>query len=522
MLLAIAIFSTLSALAGVYSPGFLEADGCFHYEYAKYALHEHHLLTDVWGRPFCTAIYCLPANIGGLIGVRLTSLAIALAIGLITWRIAAGQGYRWPALGLLFLLGQPMVFLHSFSELTELPFALLLALAFWAYQKRAWFWMTAVAAFLPTARPEGFGFLLMAATALVLHRRFRYLPLLALPLIGWSSFGWYSHTHTGPWYTQIPRWLPENWPYSSASVYDKGSILHFVALMPAIVSPVAFAALLLGVWRSMASGRRTRGLIDTCRQALLGDDHRRRVQWLIAIIPLGILAGHSLLYWTGRMASSGEPRYMLVAAPMWALLAAKGWEWMFIRLSWRRPMAWAGAGLLLPILANMSYPVVPLTMDRDWLRGREAVQWIADDVRCREYPFIIGPHPAVKYYQGVSPTDPAITPPWNHETAHNPPHGAILIWDPIYANYNADTRRIVRLEDIEAAGWVRVHTFPKAYDDHKPGRTTMLMYRLRRPIWRFFGRDLPSPADKPPELVMNEWYIFLSPTDRSGRPTGAR
>lgn len=520
VLLGIAIFSALSAAAAVSSDGFLEADGCVHFEYAKFALREHHLFTNVWGRPFCTAIYCIPAHFGGLVGVRIASLVIALVIALITYRIAIRQGYLWPGLALLFLLGQPIVFLHSFSELTELPFALLLALGFWAYQGRKWFWVATIAAFLPTARPEGFGFLILAAMALVLHKRLRFAPLLIVPLIAWSVAGWYYDLCPQPWYTHIPRWLPRNWPYSSESVYGRGFILRYVILLPAILSPVAFPAMALGVWQSLSFRKNTKHVLDACWDSIFGDDHRLRVQWLIAIIPLAILAVHSLLYWAGRMASSGELRYITVAAPMWALLAAKGWEWMFVRLNWRRPFLWAGFALLLPALANVAYTVVPLKMDLDWQRGQQVIDWYRDSPFAKDYPLVIAPHPAVKYYQGVSPTDPAITPQWNHETAKHPPNGAVFVWDPMYANYNSDANRIVGLAEIEKAGWVKVRTLANIYSDPpKPGRGAWMMYYVKRPILKLFGREAREPIQAEPQIVLGEWYVFLSPKDSAGHAT---
>src|SRR6059058_902608 len=125
IVLATMIFAALSLTAAVASPGFLEADACTHYQYARFALGEPHYLVNVWGRPFATALYAIPAVLGGRIAVRLTSLACALLIALGAYRIARRLGYRWPALAFVFTLCQPLLFLHSFSELTELPFALL-------------------------------------------------------------------------------------------------------------------------------------------------------------------------------------------------------------------------------------------------------------------------------------------------------------------------------------------------------------------------------------------------------------
>src|SRR5207248_7344917 len=101
IVLATAIFSSLSLAAALRSSGFLEADSCTHYQYARFALGEPHYLVNVWGRPFVTALYMVPAVLGHLMGVRFTSLALALAIASIAYKLAKDQGYRWPALAFI-------------------------------------------------------------------------------------------------------------------------------------------------------------------------------------------------------------------------------------------------------------------------------------------------------------------------------------------------------------------------------------------------------------------------------------
>src|SRR5690606_15745062 len=149
---------------------------------------------------------------------QLTSLAVALAISLITWAIARGQGYRRPELAAIFLLAMPLVFLHAFSELTELPFALLVALGLWMYQRRWFLGLAIVAGLMPLARPEGFGFILLAAGAIVLHRRWWWIAVLPIPLIVWNHAGWVIWGWQGPWW----EWLPSNWPYADKSMYASG------------------------------------------------------------------------------------------------------------------------------------------------------------------------------------------------------------------------------------------------------------------------------------------------------------
>src|SRR5690554_4054945 len=69
ILLAAAVFAAAAIYYAAVGDGFLEADACTHYLIARWALHEPHQLVSVWGRPFCTALYSVPAVLGGRFGV---------------------------------------------------------------------------------------------------------------------------------------------------------------------------------------------------------------------------------------------------------------------------------------------------------------------------------------------------------------------------------------------------------------------------------------------------------------------
>ena len=247
IVLAVLIFSAGSIWAAITSDGFLEADSVTHYIYARHAIVESHYFVNVWGRPLVTALYALPALLYGRMGVRITSLILALTCGFVAYAIARRQQYRWPALALIFTLAQPLVFLHSFSELTELPFAALLGLAFLAYQRRQFLVMTILISLSPLARPEGFGFLVLAVLALIVHRRWWWIPILAIPLltwdyVGWVRYGWPVYETSLPHALRWLPWLKYEWPYAADSLYKPGSIFHFVMLMPAVASPFIFPA----------------------------------------------------------------------------------------------------------------------------------------------------------------------------------------------------------------------------------------------------------------------------------------
>src|SRR3954471_15038112 len=91
ILLAITIFSSLSLYLAAKSEGFLEADSCTHYLYARFAITEPHYLVNIWGRPLVTGLYALPAFYFKRMGVRATSLILALLCGFVAYAIARRQ-----------------------------------------------------------------------------------------------------------------------------------------------------------------------------------------------------------------------------------------------------------------------------------------------------------------------------------------------------------------------------------------------------------------------------------------------
>jgi hypothetical protein len=451
--IAVVIFSALSLFLAVKSTAFLEGDACTHYIYARAVFAEPYYLVNVWGRPFATALYAVPAHYGGRLAVRVTSLIVALVIALVSQSIARGQRWRWPVLALIFTLAQPLVFLHSFSELTELPFALLMALGFWAYQRRCFFLMALIVGTAPLSRPEGFAFVALAAIALLAHRRRWWLVVLAAPVTLWDYTGWRMYGEPGHWW----HWLAENWPYQEHSIYTPGPLLHFVEMLPAVVSPFIFPATIVGIIVCLASCgfAKSRGLI---REAAGGgnffSNHRRRCDVLIALLPMAVLAGHSYLYWRGAMSSNGEVRYMLVVAPFWALLGARGWGWVFETFNWKRPLAFAAVAALLPIGVNWMYKVLPVVTMPDWQEAKTIAHWYETRPESKRYPYLASSHPALLYWLDMSPTNPRRIE-WRKDIidSHPLPAGTILIWDRINAMYNSDSARTISLDELRAAGW---------------------------------------------------------------------
>jgi hypothetical protein len=456
LVVAAVAFSALSLWCAVKSAGFLEADAMTHYMFARFSFREWSYFVNVWGRPLCTGVYAIPANVAGVLGARVTSLAMALATALIVYRVARRQGFRMPAIAAIALLAQPLYFAHSFSELTEIPFALVAVAAFWAYQGRRFALMALLVGVTPTGRPEGIGLMLLAAIALVAHRRPAYLLILPLPCAAWSFLGalswgpieWWPYADA--WYT----WLPRNWPYAARSAYGSGRWFYFVGILPVLLSPLYFPFLWVGIAYCVRAAL-GRDPADAPGVPRLFSDHRARCEFVYCAIPVGVLLGHTFLWTFGLMASSGEPRYLLSVAPFWALVVGRGWEWVWERF--RLPVPFLVAALFAspPVVVNAYYKHFPLRIYDNDLMGKAVAQWYASTPGlAAEYPRVIATPPSVYFFMDLSQSDPQRGAAWNRETARKLTPGTILIWDPVFGLSNASRDMIVPKEEIEAMGWV--------------------------------------------------------------------
>ena len=449
--IVLGLFALVSLALSVSSSGFLEADGITHYLYARWAFVEPHLFVNVWGRPVVTTLHSIGAQLpgtilglpAGLVGVRATSMVIAIVTAILAWRVAVGQGpqhgHDRPGLAAVFLVLQPLVILHSISELTELPFALLAVLGLLAYQRR-WWWVLALAiGCSPAARPEGFGLILMAAGALVLHRRWEIL-LLPIPLIVWDRLGWWFYggeaNDQGPWWGLF-MWLKQEWPYSGDSAYEAGPLLKFVGMLPAVTGPMLLPFMLIGT-------------VAIARRWSAWRDHGTRVALVTAFVPWFVLIVHSVLHWTGKMASSGDVRYLVAVAPFWALLAARGFDVTWRLTGWRYGMAFAlGFAALPPIVAQVSYPIVPLELDRPGNEAVEVAGWYLQSDLAQQYPNLMTDHPIVWYRLDVNPQRGGGGKAFVREARP----GSLYLWHEIYSQYNADDRYVVPPGMPPEHGW---------------------------------------------------------------------
>jgi hypothetical protein len=458
-------FAILSGLMAILSIGFLEADGITHFLYAEASLAYPWILTDVWGRPIVKLLHALPAAVPlklgglheGLVMVRWTSLAVALVGAWLSYLVARDLPLlqRRPDVAAVCVLGSPLVFLHSFAELTELPFGLVCIAALLAYARRRWWLLALLGGLLPAARPEGIGFILMIATGLVLHRRWLALPWLLVGPLGWATAGWLISGQPGVWPMAAVRWLLAAWPYSEESAYASGPLLKFVGMLPAAVGPGLFPAVLVGWWLSL----RVAWPLPTRR-----NDHAGRTWLLVGLVTGIVLVVHSLLHWTGRMASSGDVRYLVAVWPFWGLLAAGGLIWLCERLAIERMTRAAVLLAAVPmILLQLAYPVVPLGDDNGATAAKEVAAWYQSpesaELRYR-FPHTRVDHPVFRLVVDIGPFSGG-----SRQLVQDRPPGVLYLWHEVFSNYNADSQYTVSADVPPAAGWLDVtpNDFPQGW-----------------------------------------------------------
>jgi hypothetical protein len=164
--------------------------------------------------------------------------------------------------------------------------------------------------------------------------------------------------------------------------------------------------------------------------------------------------------------------------------------------------AWAGLAAVLPLAVNfLVYRVMPVGLSKEGMRATEVSQWVKDSPLLADYPRLMAPCRDIYYHLDLSPTNFARSAEWHPMTIEHDHNGIMLIWDPIYGQYNADRARVMSAEVIAGMGWVPVRIFNVQPGD-KPGQSSL------EQMARKINRD-----------DLGDWIVFLSPCDKAGRPT---
>jgi hypothetical protein len=191
---------------------------------------------------------------------------------------------------------------------------------------------------------------------------------------------------------------------------------------------------------------------------------------------------------------------MMVVAPFWALLAAFGWEWTFTRAHLRAPVLCAGIAAVMPITANFFWRVVPVQLTKEQVRAEEAAAWYDNHELHDRYPRLLATDRTLYFFLDISTGNHKTSAEYHPAILDNPPDGVALIWDPIYGQYNADSRLARTMYQLDDSGWTPVKVFPRIGPDPATRRIDRLARQLQ--------------TDE-----VGEWVVFFGPRDIHGQPT---
>ncbi len=398
--------------------GLLEmGDGVNHYMVARYSWKHPELFLDLWGKPLFTLLASPFAQLGH-VGVAAFNAVVAAATvwsGVRALRQAGGGAQL--ALPFLLLLA-PQYVLMVMAGMTEPLFGLVTVVTVMLLVEDRYRTAAVVAGLAPFARPEYIAFLPCVLLWSLWRRQWRALP--------WALTGLLVYMFVTTLAKGDPFWFWSGDPYRHADgAYGSGPLDYFVARAPAIYGRplLTFGGIALLVWP----------LVRWKDREHLRGHH---LMLLCAALPvLGILAIHSVLWWTGWRGSAGLVRVLATSVPLAALFTAytlgRGAGLLF-QVRWRASLATAilvtglCAWTVDDLTKQVRLPVRPEMNQRFLDTAAEGVKRYR-----KEGSTVFSTHPYIAFRAGLDPFDPVeCRPIWGMDMITNDlKPGDLLLWD---------------------------------------------------------------------------------------------
>ena len=428
-----------AALVFVY-PDCYQADGGYHYNFARWGLVHRALLVDVWGRPLFTLLYALPAQLGYPVAKLLTVAISVLAAWHTAW-LAREEGLLRAELSVPLLFLQPSFLLVCSDTMTEPLFALLLVIALRVHRRGRVREGMQLAALLPLARPEGFFVALLWGAFVALDGRRGGAFVRRLLSTSWLAAGVLAWWLLALFMTRDPLFILHNWPknWDATATYGKGPLLQYWIIRDEVLSGRLLWVLL---------GLGAVGLVLLKRL------------WLATSSMVLVWVLHSIFFRLGYFGSAGYARYLVCVAPPMALSMLEGWNMLAgVLRPLPRPLARLASGLAVAALVLFTgYRGLRYLDSMEPSRDERAVKDSYDWFRAHEVPVKRLVFSQV-YMSILFGRDPAERPQMgsdrerNLELLRESQPGTLVFWD---AHTGPLFRHLVAA-DLEGAGYTRLH-----------------------------------------------------------------
>jgi hypothetical protein len=320
------------------SEGFYPVDECAHFMYSRFVIAALPFTVETWHRPGLLWLFALPAQAGHTF-TMFFSLAIYLALLLVTYRIAEAMKIRHAAWAVVLTGLQPVLFDISYACLAEMPAALVLALSYLCHLKRKHGWSMALASLVFLFRFEMFAFALILFLLYAWQKEWKILPLAALGPLLWIGS---SAVISGDVMSFFREWSD----FSHLGKYAAGiSLTYYAQHLQTIFGAAQALLFAAGVVLIVLRKRTAEYGILLCAIA--------------ANIAVNTAAGAEVLHWTG---SIGEFRYIAVVGPFVGIVAAYGLSEILEGLK----ISWVNFALSLFVFGVVVFNCTLATHPRRW------------------------------------------------------------------------------------------------------------------------------------------------------------
>ena len=281
-------------------------DSISHFLYAQYAFQHPENFFYQWAKPLFV-LFAAPFSQFGFVGIKVFNCINASLTLYFTYKIAKKLEVLNALLAILILATCSMYFTLIFSGLTEHFSALLLVIAVHFYLSEKYIPATVIISFLPFVRSEGLLIIGITALYLISKKAYKYLLLLPVGHIVYSTAGFSIHKDF--------LWVFNKISYISLSAYGHGAWYHFVDQLYYSTGLPQYILFFVGIiyFFFMLFKR-------------VPPQYQEKI-WLIYGYFLVLLIAHSLFWYLGIFNSYGLARVMNTVMPMFSIIVLLGYNY---------------------------------------------------------------------------------------------------------------------------------------------------------------------------------------------------
>ncbi len=301
------LYAVIATLSIIFFNGTVDTgDSITHYLFAKYAPLHHVLFFDHWAKPIYVLLFSPFAQFG-FIGIKVFNTLIALITIYVTYKTAKVLNLKNFTIVAIIMMFSPLYYILTFSGLTDLLFALLIAVCIYLCVKEKYLIASIVVSFSPFIRSEGLIIIGVFGLYFLFKRKWKIIPLLLLGHIAYSIAGYFVFKDF--------LWVFNQIPYANmGSPYGHGKLMHFVDQLIYVIGVPIYFLFWIGficmIWKTF----RKKIKIEESILVLFGF--------------ICFFVAHTLFWYLGIFNSMGLNRVLIGVLPMISLIALYGFNFL--------------------------------------------------------------------------------------------------------------------------------------------------------------------------------------------------